>query len=199
MSNIIFLDIDGVLNCQLHYESKQFKDYKEAKKQLRKDVKAERIDRLDYYKSQICATRIEWFNNLCIETKAKVVISSSWRHSKTIGELKEIFEYAGGTFNIIGKTPDLNGIERGAEISKWLKDSCHILFGVHYFDFHTYAIIDDDSDMLLNQADHFFQTDNYSGLTPNTCYRVKRFFDKFNKPNKTQDFYDQSRHNSRQP
>ena len=39
MKNIIFLDVDGVLNCQIYYDTQQFKDYKEAKKQLRKDVK----------------------------------------------------------------------------------------------------------------------------------------------------------------
>ena len=33
----------------------------------------------------------------------------------------------------------------------------------------------DDSDMLLNQKEHFFQTDNYSGLTPTICYKIKRF------------------------
>ena len=44
---LIFLDIDGVFNCQIFYHSTQFKNYKEAKKQLRKDVKAERIERLD--------------------------------------------------------------------------------------------------------------------------------------------------------
>jgi hypothetical protein len=50
---IIFLDIDGVFNCQLFYKSQEYDDYKQAKKQLRKDVKKERIDRLDYYSGQI--------------------------------------------------------------------------------------------------------------------------------------------------
>ena len=35
----IFLDVDGVLNHQRHYESQQFKTYKEAKKTLKKQVK----------------------------------------------------------------------------------------------------------------------------------------------------------------
>ena len=51
--------------------------------------------------------------------------------------------------------------------------------GCHYYDFYNYVIIDDDSDMLLNQQEHFFNTDYYSGLTHNTCYRIKRFFNKF--------------------
>jgi len=173
---IIFLDIDGVFNCQLFYHSQQFSDYKAAKKQLRKDVKAERIAKLDFYASQICKERIGWFSELCKETNAVVVISSTWRHGKTVEELQEIMNYSGGSFEIISKT-DHNGYERGTEISKWLKENIKPdTHGCHYFDFYRYAIIDDDSDMLLNQRDHFFQTDNYSGLTPNTCYKIKRFF-----------------------
>ena len=173
---IIFLDIDGVFNCQLFYKSQQFNDYKEAKKSLRKSLKAKEIERLDYYQSQICRERITWFNELCKEVNAVVVISSTWRMGKTVEQLQEIMDYCGGTFKIIGKT-DHNGYERGTEISKWLKDNIKPeIHGCHYFDFHKYAIIDDDSDMLLNQRFNFFQTDNYSGLTPNTCYRIKRFF-----------------------
>lgn len=172
---LIFLDIDGVFNCQIFYHSQQFNDYKAAKKQLRKDVKAERIAKLDFYASQICKERIGWFNELCKDIDADVVISSTWRMGKTVEELQEIMNYAGGTFNIIGKT-DHNGYERGTEISKWLKDNIKPeTHGCHYYDFHKYVIIDDDSDMLLNQKFNFFQTDNYSGLTPNTCYRIKRF------------------------
>ena len=47
---LIFLDIDGVFNCQLFYQSKQFTDYKEAKKSLRKSLKAKEIERLDITK-----------------------------------------------------------------------------------------------------------------------------------------------------
>lgn len=172
---LIFLDIDGVFNCQLFYHSQQFQDYKEAKKSLRKSVKAKQIERLDYYASQICKERIQWFNELCKEINAEVVVSSTWRMGKTVEQLQEIFDYCGGTFKVISKTEHL-GYERGIEISKWLKDNIKPeTHGCHYFDFHKYAIIDDDSDMLLNQRFNFFQTDNYSGLTPNTCYKIKRF------------------------
>ena len=172
---IIFLDIDGVFNCQLFFESKQYKDYREAKKQLKKDVKKGKIERLDFYTSQICKERVQWFNILCKEINAEVVVSSSWRNGKGIEELQEIFDYCGGNFKVISKTEHL-GFERGIEISKWLKDNIKPeTHGCNYYDFHKYAIIDDDSDMLLNQRFNFFQTDNYSGLTPNTCYKIKRF------------------------
>lgn len=174
MKNIIFLDIDGVLNCQLHYESKQFKDYRDAKKQLVKDVKAEKISRMEYYQSQICKERVSWLNELCKDVEASVVISSTWRTNKTIEELQEIMDAAGGTFKIIDKTPSSDGL-RGPEIYEWIEVNSEKLFNVYPSDFKRYAIIDDDSDMLLWQQPHFFQTDHYSGLTPNTCYRIKRF------------------------
>jgi len=41
-----------------------------------------------------------------------------------------------------------------------------------------YAIIDDDSDMLDSQAQSCFFTDPYVGLTPNTCWRIKLHFNK---------------------
>ena len=172
---LIFLDIDGVLNCQTFYQSQQFKDYKEAKKTLRKSVKKQQIEKLEYYASQICKERIEMLNKLCQEINAEIVVSSTWRKNKTVEELQEIFDYCGATFKVISKTESL-GYERGIEISKWLKDNIKVeTHGVNYYDFFKYAIIDDDSDMLLNQRFNFFQTDNYSGLTPNTCYKIKRF------------------------
>jgi hypothetical protein len=168
---IIFLDIDGVFNCQTFYQE----SYKEAKKKLRKSLKRKEITRLNYYKGQICEERIKWFSELCKEINALVVISSTWRSGKSVEQLQEIMDYCGGSFKIIDKTEHL-GFERGIEISKWLKDNITPeTHGCHYFDFHNYVIIDDDSDMLLNQKQHFFQTDNFSGLTPNTCYKIKRF------------------------
>ena len=176
MKNIIFLDIDGVLNCQLFYNSQQFADYKEAKKQMKKDVKAKRIERLDYYAGQICKERIKWLNELCEETESKIIVSSTWRNGKSIEDLQEIFDYCGATFKVLDKTEHCECRTRGCEIAKWLQDNTEKYFGIKYYDFYRYAIIDDDSDMLLNQQNHFFHTDNYSGLTPNTCYKIKRFF-----------------------
>lgn len=174
-SPIIFLDFDGVLNCEIFYQKQHFEGYKDAKKELKKLVKSKKIERLEYYKSQICPERIVWLNNLCTEMKAKVVISASMRSGKSIEDLQEIFTFCGGTFEIISKTEKL-GYERGVEISKWLKDNISIdTHGVYFGDFKKYVIIDDDSDMLISQQNHFFQTDNYSGLTPTICYKIVNF------------------------
>jgi hypothetical protein len=183
-NSIIFLDVDGVLNCQLFYTEKfahleRFDGiplYKVVKKFLRKLWKHKEISDLDYHKSQICSKRISWLNELCAETNSAIVISASMRNGRTIEQLQEIFNYCGATFTIIDKTSYCNCRIRGVEILNWMKDNCMKWFGVNYYDFYKYAIIDDDSDMLLWQQDHFFQVDNYSGLTPTTCYKIKNYF-----------------------
>lgn len=166
MKNIIFLDIDGVLNCQLFYDSEQFIEARKKDFNIREN----------YIESQICRKRISWLNGLCEETQSVIVVSSTWRSSYTVDELQELFNSMGGTFTVLDKTGHCESRVRGVEIKNWLHDNCEKYFGVMYFDFYRYAIIDDDSDMLLNQENHFFHCDNYSGLTPNTCYKIKRFF-----------------------
>ena len=182
--NLIFLDVDGVLNCQIFYE-KNFEKlkrydgiplYKVVKKHLRKLVKKKDIGRLPYYKSQMCPDRMAMLNHLCETTDSAVVLSASMRGGKSVLDLNRIFQYCGATFTIIGKTGHCTDRIRGVEIYNWLKENTPYWFGVNYYDFHRYAIIDDDSDMLLWQQHNFFHTDNYSGLTPNTCYKIKRFF-----------------------
>ena len=163
---IIFIDIDGVFNCETFYLERQT--------QWKKDGFPENESRADYYANQFCKKRIEWFNELVEEIDATVVVSSTWR-SHGVEKLQEIFDSVGGTFKVFDVTGS-TGYERGTDISQWLKKNINIKeHGVNYYDFYKYAIIDDDSDMLLNQEQNFFQTDNYSGLTPNTCYKIKRF------------------------
>ncbi|CAL9967805.1 hypothetical protein VPHD479_0121 [Vibrio phage D479] len=66
---------------------------------------------------------------------------------------------------IIGMTEDYNNgfVFRGNEILKWIKDN-EELVGYHY-DFNTYVILDDDSDMLYWQRDNFVHVNGFSGLT----------------------------------
>ena len=160
--NIIFLDIDGVLNCQIFYEER---------------IKHSRDEWKSYPLCEICPKRIEWLNDLVEKTKAKIVISSTWRHSG-IEYCKNVLEKCGFKGEIIDITPNIPRAVRGDEILEWINKNTEFLGVVCASDFETYVIIDDDSDMLLWQKDHFFQTDNYSGLTPNTCYKIKRFFER---------------------
>lgn len=164
--NIIFLDVDGVLNCQLFYKEQKEKGIKRTEE--------------NWNESQIDNMRIAMLNDVCEKSNAYVIISGSIRKNHTLKQLQKIFKNCGATFTIIGKTP-ITGYERGTEISKWISKNIKIEnHGIHYYDYKKYVIIDDDSDMLLRQAQHFFQTDNYSGLTPTTCYKIKNFFKQWN-------------------
>lgn len=131
---------------------------------------------MDYYRGEMCSMRMRLLNQLCEETNSAVVLSASMRSSYTPEQLQVIFNECGATFIIIDKTGHCDCRNRGCEIKKWLHDNCEAWFGVHHFDFYRYAIIDDDADMLLEQANNFFKTDNYSGLTPTTTYLIRRFF-----------------------
>lgn len=159
-TNIMFLDIDGVLNSQLFFLEKE----KEKEKHENKE---------QWAASMMCSERIQWLNELCKECNMKVVISSSWRITRTIEELVVIFKLAGATFEIISKTGVCESRTRGVEIKQWIDK---------YIDepsfYKNYVILDDDSDMLLNQANNFFHVDGYAGLTPNICYKIKNFLTK---------------------
>lgn len=186
--NIIFLDVDGVLNHEVFYMERYEKLhkndniplYKIVKKHLRKLVKRKEIGKFEFYKSQVDPSRIELLNELCDNTNSSVVLSASMRGNKTVMELNHIFQELGATFTIIDKTGHTDSRIRGVEIYEWIRDNGEYWFNMEYHIFNRYVIIDDDSDMLLWQRDNFFQTDRYMGLTPTMCYKIELFFKRIN-------------------
>jgi len=84
-----------------------------------------------------------------LDTGCKVVLSSSWRYHP------DGVEAANKIVTLYDITPKLNG-SRGEEIAAWLKEHPEI---------DGYAILDDDSDMLIEQLPNFFQTTFETGLT----------------------------------
>lgn len=114
------------------------------------------------------------------KTKAKIIISSSWRMS-TLENTKEKLKEHGFLFvdDIIGQT--IRGydyiqkgvhfsIPRGVEIKQWMDTKIHSDDGKNFnrkkinVDF-TYVIIDDDSDMLLEHKNNFVKTYSRLGLS----------------------------------
>lgn len=105
-SVVVFLDIDGVLNSGTWFEQ----------------LDEERWDDLDYF-DPVCVERVD---RICRETGASVVISSSWRKSRTLDEITSLLQRRGFTGNVIGITPTLGvGISgiRGKEILRWVREN----------------------------------------------------------------------------
>lgn len=93
------------------------------------------------------------FNELVKKTNAWVVLSSTWRRDRN---WREVMAANGLDFEFLDRTPVHHRKPRGYEIYAWLRENR---------DLKTYAIIDDNADMLLLQKSHFFQTDFRFGLT----------------------------------
>ena len=107
---MVFLDIDGVLAP---------------------------IHRWDRY-GDLDPECIRVLNEIVADAEADVVVSSTWRHGKTVTELQEMLEAAGFIGRVIDKTPaGVPGAGRSDEIASWLAE--HTVGG--------YVIIDDHGDM----------------------------------------------------
>lgn len=148
---VIFLDIDGVLNCQTAYENGY----------------CEYIEKNDISYPQFYPPSKSFLNKLIEETGAKIVISSTWRHSG-LDFMRKVWDGEGMSGEIIDITPTLRihelSLPRGLEIDVWLEKHgfSHIFWSeegqleyIKKSGIENYLIIDDDSDMLYNQKDHF--------------------------------------------
>lgn len=161
--NIVFLDIDGVLNSHQYYERRH-----KAIKRAGNDWEIWG----GHPNNEIDPKAIKVLNELAKD--CKFVISSVWRGNKN-PTVEETLKAVGFEGEIIGKTGyGCNDCCRGNEIYRWLKDN-EELIGCKYYNFKSYVILDDDSDFLLNQASHFFLCDTYTGITSTLVYRIKRF------------------------
>jgi hypothetical protein len=107
---VVFLDIDGVLAP---------------------------IRRWDRY-GDLEPACIEVLNEIVSSARAEVVVSSTWRHGRTVAELQAMLEAEGFIGRVVDKTPTVApGADRGEEIAAWLAE--HTVGG--------YVIIDDHIDM----------------------------------------------------
>lgn len=102
----------------------------------------EQMDKFD-------AAALALLRKLC-EQGVMVVLSSSWRIQYTAEEVSKALKVP-----VLDVTPT-GGRNRGSEIEAWLDENkaCD-----------TWAIVDDNSDMLPWQMDRFVQTSTHEGLT----------------------------------
>lgn len=130
---LIFLDIDGVINSSKYIRTLNI------------------VDEIYFWDPEAVAR----LNVIIEKSKAKLVISSSWRVGRTLNQLKQLLNNNAGIKGpIIGKTPILTG-DRGREIDAWLK-SCKKKI-------HSFIIIDDGSDMEPHM-DRLVKTSFCTGL-----------------------------------
>lgn len=164
----IFLDIDGVLNHQEWYRNN--------------DVKKRDENWIDIDPNKVIMMN-HLVEDLGGDEVVAVVLSSTWRMSKTVEEINNIFKKVGSTFKILDKTPVSQHRFRGLEIKDWLSQNSVNLFGFQEHRFHRYAIIDDDSDMCLDQQEKFFRINTESGITNNDIYRIKNYLKRYDYAN----------------
>lgn len=152
---VIFLDIDGVLNCW--------------------DCVKAHVQRLDAlpagskrdYTDCIGSHHVVSLNNIIQRSGAKIVISSAWRKLNTLEYLSEFLHSHGVQGEFIGMPPSL-GTERGLEIAAWLNEHPHPSV-------ESFVILDDSSDMAhLERC--LVRTNMESGLTERHVARAVAMF-----------------------
>lgn len=190
--NVIFLDIDGVMNSELFCRRRNIKNrlnpiwninwfrrwtmnyvfngfkYKSIKLADLKNKKYPSFKhRFGVIKRETDKRCWKLLNSLVRDTKCFICISSTWRRYFTIDEWNMVFSKMGLPNDCcIGITESRRTL-RGEEIHEWLSAHPKI---------EKYAIIDDDRDMMPHQLQYFYNTDFFCGLTPGICYRIKRHF-----------------------
>ena len=131
---VIFLDIDGVLAP---------------------------IRRWDRY-GDLDRACIRVLNEIVARGDADVVVSSTWRHGKTVAELQGMLDAEGFVGRVRDTTPTgMEGASRAEEIAAWLAD--HAVAG--------YVIIDDHAAMGALGA-HLVLTHPARGLQPDDAPRA---------------------------
>lgn len=134
--NVLFLDIDGVLNS--HRTAVGLGGIPWCS-DLR--TRPERMQLLD-------PVAVGLLRAACAAADLKIVLSSTWRKDAEWTSLGAALDLP-----IIDRTPTMLGI-RGSEIAAWLDEHPEV---------ESYAIVDDDSDMLPEQMHRFVKTNGAHG------------------------------------
>ena len=161
---VLFLDIDGVLNSENWFAYRIYCVKNNMFNILMNFVDTD--DRNIKHKLTMLDDRaIANLNRIIEETGCKVVLSSSWRSSIESENIftQNLLKLKGFKYEFYGVTPRLwfsdFSIRRGEEIKFWLdKES-------EKHEIESFAILDDDSDMLPEQMNNFIHVDGQVGLT----------------------------------
>ncbi len=150
MKTYLFLDIDGVLftlgGCIYH--------------------RLKSPERMPH--KELDPVALALLTRLLLENpEIQIVISSTWRRTHTIEEIKEALGQIIGN-KIIGITPSLKGGYRGAEIKAWLELNAPTATPDNVL------ILDDDADMNPFFG-CLFLTDSHNGFTARDFCKIKDY------------------------
>lgn len=174
---IIFLDIDGVLNSNDWYMYRQCKI-------VSGDIPSGDVTK-KYPFYEFDPKAIARLNKIIVQTNAKIIVSSTWRLGRRAEDLQEILTSVGCIGEVIGTTPSMRGTSiNGEKDSYTIPRGCEIDWTLNKYGFSrvnwsekyqdeviekaeikNYVILDDDSDMLYDQIEHFINCDSLYGLT----------------------------------
>lgn len=148
--NVIFLDIDGVLHSWLEFNKRDLDGQPKFKKEA-----------------------IESLNKIIKEIDGKIVISSTWRKTRSIEDFQNLFDSRGIEGEVVGLTEELD-TGRGNEIKKWVDDN----------DVEFFVAIDDDSrsiEEVFEKNYNVLRTNLYRCLDEYDYLYVKRGYELYNK------------------
>lgn len=148
MQKLIFLDIDGVLNVETYH-------YLEENDIWVCPEAGDTEFPLLYGDQPLNSRCLKNLQTLVDNTRADIVISSSWRILYPISSLSKMFKEAGLKINIIGQTRNLPNCIRGQEVEDYLDNINH----------KKYVILDDSTDFYHWQKPYFVNTDPGFGLS----------------------------------
>lgn len=149
MFSVLFLDIDGVLNSHhFLYTLPRRADYSERRGNEWMEIDPTAVARL---------------NTILARTGAKIVVSSSWRHGRTVEWLQETLVKAGFVGEVIDVTADYITGRRGDEIQDWLYEHPEVTHSV---------AVDDDADDSDYMKANLVKTSFKTGLLDEHVERV---------------------------
>jgi hypothetical protein len=153
-SRICFLDYDGVVNTPMWNEEGTVCSYGFSKEGKVNNFQA-----------------VQWLSEACQKFGYDIVVTSTWR---LWDNYKECLINGGlrKGIEVLGKTPFIRDVPRGAEIKAYLDEHPEIQY---------YVIVDDEADMLPEQMGHFIMTNGDTGFN---LSEFKRFEEIFNADNK---------------
>ena len=141
---IVFLDFDGVINSA---------EYRTYRPPLDSRFGWSTPEHEDWSLDKSAIRRL---NRLADLPDVGIVVSSMWRISRSLADLRELLVRNGFTGKLICKTPVLKET-RGHEVQEWLRATARKV--------SSFVILDDDFDFMVFGRDRLVLTDEDVGLT----------------------------------